>query len=299
MKRFIKTLCLLLTMVFAIGFTGTLTACEDIKQLEVNISVYNTENSQQVETTLTIDLYRHLAPDTVDKIIEYANKGYYNDTVFYKNAMYTNVLVGNYKVVDKELVRNQADYVTNVNGEFTANGLKMDGDFKFGEGMIGMWRDWQATGDYKNNNDAAFNSGSATWFITTETKADYDGYFCAFGKIETPVGSTNETAFRLLKSITSSSTNYTNFTIYYTGDVTVKEDGSIDYSTLTYHQMLTSEFNEKYNVDENTIDGEVVFEAEGLEFASYNKQTLQLPVAVAGNKITAVYAKIVSVNVVD
>lgn len=299
MKRFIKTLCLLLTMILSVGFVGTLTACEDIKQIEVNISVYNTENSQQVETTLTIDLYRHLAPDTVDKIIEYVNKGYYNDTVFYKNNMYTNIMVGNYKVVDKELVRNQADYVLPVNGEFIANGLKMDGDFSFTEGSIGLWRDWQATGDYKNNNDAAFNSGSATMFITSENKTEYDGYFCIFGKIETPVGSTNETAFRLLKAATASSTNYVNFTTYYTGDVTVKEDGSIDYSTLTYHQMLTSEFNDKYDEENNTINGEEIFEAEGVEFIGYNKQTLQMPVSVAGNKINAVYAKITTVTVVE
>lgn len=299
MKRFIKTLCLLLTMVLSLGFVGTLTACEDIKQLEVNMSLYNTETNQQIETTLTVDLYRHLAPDTVDKIIEYAEKGYYNDTIFYKNVMYTNIMVGDYKVVDKELVRNQVDYTSTVNGEFIANGLKMDGEFKFTEGTIGLWRDWQATGDYKNNNDEAFNSGVATMFITAENKSDYDGYFCAFGKIDTPVGSTNETAFRTLKAITASSTHYVGFTTYYTGDVTINEDGSVDYSTLTYHQMLTSEFNEKYDDENKTIDGEVIFEAEDLQFISYNKQSLQLPVSVAGNKINAVYAKIVSVNVVE
>lgn len=297
MKRIFKTLCLLLTLVFTLGFTASLTACEDIKQIKVNISVFDIEKSQQVETSITVDLYRHLAPETVDAIISYVEKGYYNDTLFYKNNMYTNILFGDYKVVDKALVQNNADYVLPIDGEFVANGLKMDGEFKFTEGTIGLWRDWQASGDFKNNNNEAFNSGKGTLFIPTETKTEYNDYFCILGKIETEIGSDNEKAFRLLKAITSSGKHFVNFTTFYTGDVTVKEDGTIDYSGLTYHQMLTQDFNDRYNEDENTIDGLEVFKAEGSEFIKYNKQTLQLPVAVAGSTITTVYAKITTVTV--
>jgi len=60
-------------------------ACEDLKHIEVKVSVYDIDNARLVEKTMKIDLYRHLAGDTVDAITEYINKGYYDGTVFYVN----------------------------------------------------------------------------------------------------------------------------------------------------------------------------------------------------------------------
>ena len=75
------------------------------------------------------------------------------------------------------------------------------------------------------------------------------------------------------------------------------EDGSINYEGLEYHRILASEFNDKYDEEEKTIDGVKVFEAEGAQFACYNKRDVILPVALTDGKVTSVYAKIVTITV--
>ena len=298
MKRLIKRICCLLMVVLMPCVCIGLTACEDIKELEVKISVYDTEANAQKDLTLTVDLYRHLAPDTVDKILSYVEKGYYNDTLFFKDSFYTNAMLGDYKVVDGKIERNVADYVESIYGEFSANGTAIKGDWKNEEGSIGLWRDWQADGSYNTNSDAAFNSGKATWYIPSEAKTDYDGYFCVFGQIDlSEIGGENETNLNILQATLNNANYYETYAEYYTGEPTVKEDGTIDYSTLEYHMILADDYTELYDDEEKTIDGLKVFEAEGAEFASYNKRNVILPVAEVNGAITAIYAKVVSITV--
>lgn len=298
MKRFLKTICCVLIAVLMPCVCIGLTACEDIKELEVKISVFNTETEAQEELVLTVDLYRHLAPETVDKIVSYVEQGYYNDVLFHKDSFYTNIMLGDYKVVDGKIERNIADYVEPIYGEFSANGTAIKGEWKNAEGYIGLWRTWQADGNYDTNSDTGFNSGKATWFIPSEAKAEYDGYFCFFGKIDlSEVGGANETNLNILQATLNSANHYTTFAEYYTGEIAYNEDGSINYEGLEYHRILASEYNEKFDEEEKTIDGEKVFEAEGAQFACYNKRDVILPVALTDGKVTSVYAKIVTITV--
>ena len=76
MKRFSKILVNILAAIMVVVSCSFLVACEDIKVLEVKVNVYNTTDKVMEEKTLTVDLYRHLAPTTVDTIAKYAEEGY-------------------------------------------------------------------------------------------------------------------------------------------------------------------------------------------------------------------------------
>ena len=83
MKRFKKIFInLLAVLMIGVACFG-LMACEDIRTIEVTVSVYNADDSTMVEKVIKVDMYRHLAPNTVDKITEYVNEGYYNDAMFH------------------------------------------------------------------------------------------------------------------------------------------------------------------------------------------------------------------------
>ena len=84
MKLFSRLSAKLLVLVMIIAACFGLTACEDIKTLEVKVSVYRTTESDYKEYVLPVDLYRHLAPRTVDAVIAAAEEGYYNDTIIYR-----------------------------------------------------------------------------------------------------------------------------------------------------------------------------------------------------------------------
>ena len=272
-----------------------MTACtgEDIVQVELTVSVYNygedleddTDDEGVDEYTLTVDLYRHLAPNTVDQILKYVKAGYYNDTVFYQidgadNLLqeYPNqIMLGDLKLDGAQIVQN--DIMPTIKGEFEKGGTT-GSNLTAKVGSIGLWRSWYDFNDQKYDvQNGAMNSGRATWFMPTSTQSAYNGWFCFFGQFNT-----SSEAYELIKTAVTHSSNIEEYVIYYTGEY--DKNGVDNNNGLTFNCVPVDDY------DAENIDG--LFEVENDdELVCYNPYTVQIPVDVNGN----VTAKVVSVKV--
>ena len=166
MKRIKKLFVGLMAMIMTCVCTFSLAGCvEDIKKLELNIQVYDYSTTNEMEDyTISIDLYRHLAPKTVDAIIEYVNDGYYNDAIFYKMDDYTKqIMVGD--LLDKDGIEQNA-IKPEIEGEFEAGGT-IGSNLTNKKGALGLWRSWyEVDGDYDNNNNATATKEDIITYIT-------------------------------------------------------------------------------------------------------------------------------------
>ncbi len=287
MKRLLRYLSVMLIAVLSLSVCFSLAACEDIKKLEVKISVYDVANKKNVESTLSVDLYRHLAPDTVDAVIKYAKEGFYDGLPIYKFATDngSQYMMGDYKLNGTAVEKNEAEYVKNIDGEFNASGV-IGSDLLNKKGSVGLWRTWEAgasdNGSFTKNSDKAFSSGSATWFMPTDTLSGYNGYFCVFAQIDTG-NKTNAKIYDYLSAVFADTSCYVSYTVYYTGE---------DYDSLEFHAETTEEFNARS--DEYK---ESVFTAKGEQFVCYNKTEIYMPFATIGGVENSVAAKVLSVTV--
>lgn len=272
MKKFFKkALCLVMCGIMLAACAG-LTACEDIKTLEVKF----TADEAGTEYTLTVDLYRHLAPKTCAVIEKRVAEGFYDGTYIYKNDSYSKqIMLGDLKSVDgKVTVVKSTETVT---GEFEKGGTT-GSNLLAKKGYVGLWRDWNASDNDGNKYEATngMDSGSATWFLPTEAITDYDGYFCIFAVIDMD-DAANSSAFDAMTGIFDDS-DCKEYVVYYTGEY----DATKDNCGLTSHCVLESDFN-KLSEEEK----ESVFEAEKDQSVAFNKRTVKL----------SENAKIVSVKV--
>ncbi len=271
MKRITKIFVNILAVLMIALSCSLFVACEDIKVLEVKVNVYNTTEQKMEEKTLEIDLYRHLAPNTVDTIISYVNEGYYNDTFFYVNADFASqLMIGELKFdnTNKTLVQNldaNGALKNSINGEFANNNV-VGSNLKNVEGSIGLWRDWTAGGNY-NISDDTRNSGRATWYMpTADLSSTYDGWFCVFGQFNMDTSSESYKTYNSIKTLLNDSAYYENYVIYYT-----KDGDSLKYNCVT-------------ETDFASVDSESVFKAEGAELKRYNKTTVRVPLVDKNNK---------------
>jgi cyclophilin family peptidyl-prolyl cis-trans isomerase len=268
-----------------------LTACEDIKKLEITVSVYDADESAVVDKTLTVDLYRHLAPETVDHIInECVNKGYYNDAIFYKFAdTQTNpVMMGDLLYKDGAVKQNDSVQVPTVKkGEFT-NGGTIGSNLLHKEGSVSLWRTWMAQ-DGSYNTNGSVKTGRGTWMMPTSSIIGYDDWFCVFAQINLE-DQTNSDTWNAIKSIFSDSENYDEYVIYYTGEYDA--NGSL----LNNHGLI---FNcvEETAFEELELEEGDYFSAEGGEFVCYNKTTVKIPFVTVNNTVQ-LGAKIKSVKLI-
>ena len=79
MKRFFKRVLNVFLCLTVAGASISFAACEDIKTLEITLQVYNYTDSEfyaEEDVTMTVSLYRHLAPQTVDYVIGQVKAGY-------------------------------------------------------------------------------------------------------------------------------------------------------------------------------------------------------------------------------
>ena len=248
-----------------------LAACEDLQTLEVKVSANGTEY------TMTVDLYRHLAPETCKIIEKYVEEGYYDGTLIYENDSYTKQLMfGDIKLDGENVVLSAVK--PEIYGEFDKNGTT-GSNLVSEKGSIGLWRSWTASdadgNKYKASN--GMNSGRAVWYMPTEAVSDYNGYFCVFARYDAGDTANSETVDALTK-VFDSSDNYTEYVIYYTGEYdAAKKD---DNYGLVFHCVEKDDFDD---VDEDTV-----FTAENDQLVCYNKQTV---------KISAT-TKIVSVKII-
>ena len=265
-----------------------LSACEDIKKLELSLSLYNyTDNAFYADSDVkfSVDLYRHLAPKTVDAILSHVKAGYYDNAVFYQDASDSSIIfIGDLKFENGELKQNLIGnkLPSEIYGEFKAGGTT-GSNLVNEKGSIGIWRSYyEQDGDYKTSSDAR-DSGRATWYMPTSSKSAYNDYFCIFAQYDT-ADTANAKALSALTAILSNSDYYTEYVIYYTGEY--DSDNPDENYGLTFKAMKKSDFDDLEVAPD-------VFEAEGKELVCFNKKTVKIPNVVKGE----VSAKIKSIKV--
>lgn len=308
MKRFLKTITNLIAVLLLAVCCVSLTGCgEDMKSAQIKLQLYNYTNDtfySEADSTLTIDLYRHLAPQTVDAISSYINEGYYNNAIFYqreinsvKQLMMGDLFLNGESLVVTNGVPNiiRKEYKNALPGEFTHGGTT-GSDLVNTKGSIGLWRDWYSFGDWTNSNSTA--TGKATWFMPSEARTSYDGYFCVFGQIDFTIAA-NTTAFDALHAVFSSSLNCTEFVVFYTLPVLGGnaedgyEFGEYDPTKpdcgLTFNIVEKSYFDREYgkliSSTESTREaaekelGMKIFVAddEQAQYNGYNRYTIKVP----------------------
>ena len=281
-KLFVNIVALLLIIVSCFS----LSACkEDIKQVKMTISVYDYslvdgEVVGEKDVTLKIDLYRHLAKNTVDTILGYIKEGYYNNTVFYKFAsgQTSQIMLGEIKVAHNVLSVNQVK--PQIPGEFEAAGVK-GSNLYAQKGSIGLWRDWYASvGSYNQHNDS-LNSGRANLFMPTSAIDNYNDYFCIFAQINLSDKS-NSSALQVIIDSFKNAEQYKQYVVYYVGDY--DETKPNENFGLQANIVDKNEYDENENKIDNlfTVDDS----NDSRHLAGYNPYTINVPTF--ENKVMAV-----------
>lgn len=272
-KVFVNLLSLLLVALACLGFS----ACkEDIKQIELKIAVYNYTSNKEEEHTLKVDLYRHLAPSTVDAIVQYVDGGYYNDAIFYKideAGRSSQIMLGDLKMDAQGQIYQNA-IKPEIKGEFKAGGT-VGSNLLNTKGSIGLWRTWTKLDDtYKTSTSTA--TGRATWYIPTEAIMEYDEYFCIFAQIDLTDSQNLATLDKVISAFADSA-KCNSYEVYYTGT---------DYDETKENHGLTFHCEKDFNEDEV----ENLFEPEGEQYVCYERYTIKVP-AVTGTENVAVKIK--------
>lgn len=272
-KIFINIMAI--TMLLIATFSFSACAKEEIITLQVKIGAYDTSASAMFteDLTLTIDLYRHLAPKTVDKIVEYVKDtdgNYYNNAIFYTEDNGKTISVGDLKLIENEIIQT---IKPEIYGEFKTNGT-IGSNLKNIKGAVGLLRStFESDSSLASSSDAR-DSGRATWYIPTESISSYDGFTCIFGKIDFS-NEDNTTAFEAIDAILGDSSYYENHVIYYTGEY--DENDTEGNHGLEFHIVAKTVWNEGFDISKNQFNGQDVFEAEGQQLKSYNYRTVRLP----------------------
>lgn len=256
MKRFAKKLFSILISLVLLVCCFSFVACEDIKKIEVTFSVYNGETEELEDKSFTIKLYRHLAPKTVDSILNNVkNKSYYDGVAVYvisgveKTKGDVNFADGSYKSVLMmgDLIYNEQEStftqnpieVDFVHGEFKANGVE-GSNLECEAGSVGLWRDKRANDVYSDNFRA--NTGKATWFMpTNEGLSHYKDYYCVFGTFDINKESVSKD-WDLISTSATSSDLQKEFVIYYTGEYS--KDDSLKNNGLQFNCVPFEEYEE-------------------------------------------------------
>ena len=293
MKRFKKILVnVLATLLLVVGCFG-LSACkEDIVKVKLNVSVYNYAEEDgavigEQNLTLTVDLYRHVAKNTVNKMIGYINDGYYNNAVFYELESYPNqIMLGDLVVKGTAGAPELNEIKPQISGEFEKGGVS-GSNLVAKKGSIGLWRTWTAYDNSYNESNQTMHSGRATWFLPTNTASStlsgYNGWFCIFAQFS--LTGDNEKAFELIQKALEENT--TEYVVYYTGEYKENAPDENDGHGLEYHIVEADDFKE------DEIEG--LFEAKDAQQVCYNHHKVSVPTLASTGAVTA---KITSAKVV-
>lgn len=297
MKKITKTFINLIAVLMLLIATVGMSACEDIKQITVNVRLYNFTSSEfysDDDVSFDIDLYRHLAPKTVDAVISHVNNGYYDNAIFYTDSSTNNELImfGDLKMdADGNITQNLIDgkLPSQIYGEFENNGTT-GSDIRCAYGSVGIFRSYYANDEDFTVSSTARDSGRATIFMPQGTYSTYHANFCFFGKFDTEDENT-ERAMDAIESVFDSSDNYESYVIYFTGDYdSAKPDENFG---LTFHCLKKSDFDE---LEEEDIGD--IFSAEGEQLVSYNKTTIRVPkiITKSESKESSAYVKSIVVK---
>lgn len=264
MKKLTKIFVNLLAVLMLSFACISLTACEDIKKLKVTVEVYDYEAKEAVEQTFNINLYRHLAPNTVDSVIANVKEGYYNDCLLYiSDDWNAQIMFGDYKMQGENVVFNTVK--PQIKGEFTKGGTTQGSNLINAKGYVGLWHSWLAIDNEGEAGYTATNSahtGRTTIYMPTKTISAYNGYFCVFGEYDIADEDIQE-LFDLISEALTNSENYTLYTVYYKGEYD-KAKADTNYG-LTGYCVKSEDFTE-----------EDVFEAEFGQLVEYNKHEIRI-----------------------
>ncbi len=282
MKRFKKILFSLLAVVMVLGACLSFTACEDIKRLEVTVSVYDADENAMVDKTLTVDLYRHLAPTTVDHIIKNCvENDYYDNAILY---LYNDdVMMGDiiYNSSADAFIK-KSPLAPTVKGEFEYGGTT-GSNLKVKEGSLALWRTYSMNDSMITN--AGFDTGRATWYMPTNTLASLDGYITVFGQFD----KTSE-AWVAIKDILNNSSLGVEYTVYYTEKDGGYDANKADYN-LDFHCVKTAELDDEFGEDDYFIP-----EENSSELKEFEKRTIKIPYATIGSDNVQLALKVKSVK---
>lgn len=282
MKGIKRILVNIVAVIMLVATCMSLTACKDVRTMELKLKVYDYANKNFQEITMTVDLYAHLAPKTVDAIEGYVKDGYYNNTIFYElEGFGSQVMLGDLVEKDGAIAQNAIKPELGV-GEFAAGGVP-GSNLTSSKGSIGLWRNWTAYDNtYKVTN--SLGSGRATWYMPTATSeiAAYKDWFCVFAQIDL-TNTDNSKAMDLIVKAFDSSDDIKEYEIYYTGE----------YDAEKVNENYGLKFNYMSEVLFSEDDIEDLFKAEGAQYTAYNHQTIRVPLAPETEEFAV---KIVSAN---
>ncbi len=277
MKKLLRLFVNLMAVIMLSVACFSLVGCGgDVVKVELQLEIYNYADSttyDKEDTKLTIELYRHLAPDTVNAIIGYIQDGYYDNAIFYGYES-NKIMVGDLKMNDAGDIY-QNELMPTVDGEFEAGSVK-GSDLKVKEGSIALWRTWYECDSYSITKNQ--DTGRATWFMPTTELSSYQDYFCVFAVIDLE-NEANNTTWEYIK--TAINDNSESYQVYYTGEY--NSDDSVLNNGLTF------------NCEQEVPDNVTPFAPEGDQFVCYKQH--QIKVAMGVNS-SSCGAKIVSAKVI-
>ncbi len=266
-KIFINIIAVMMMLISAFTFT----ACEDIVTLEVKFQAYDYQNEKMYEDgeiTLTIDLYRHLAPETVESVLSNVNKGFYNDAVVYKfkTANTNQYMIGDLKYTeDGNIIQTVAP---EIKGEFESNGV-VGSNLQYNKGSVGIWRSYYACDAGMSVSSEARNSGRATWVLPTQLSSMYQNDVCIFGKMDL-TDETIQKVYDTFEAIFSESERYVEYQIYYTG--TYDESKPNENYGLTFNITLADDF------DADEVEDLFKTDSNSQHLKIYDSHVIQVPV---------------------
>lgn len=266
--------------------TVCMISCNKITKVKVSVQVYDWSQEaflNEEDVTFEIELFRQVAPETFDAIIEHIENGFYNDTFFYVDSEtnYKALFVGDLKFDENgNIVQNLIDgkLPSQIKGEFEANGV-VGNEFGVTEGLIGLYRSYYANDLSLDVTSTAMDSGRATLFLPQESFSNYHGHVCMFGRYDTQDENTNR-AFNAIMSCLTTTGMFDTYRIYYTGEYDAKMPDE-NYG-LEFHCIPESEFGELEEDEYFTPTGEQLkeFAPRKISVAKFvgedNKSTAQL-----------------------
>ncbi len=293
MKRLYKKFVMLLTLIMALTACVFSTGCADIKTLELKVRIYDYVNNVALEGddyVLTVDLYRHLAPKTVDAIIDLVEDGYYDNAFFYQKSEVSydsshslkKILVGNLKYENGKIIEQVAPQIE---GEFERAGV-VGSNLLNNKGYIGLARSaYVSDVSYKTTSNA-HNSGRGTMYMPLQEILDYDGHFCVFGKFDVEEENNKNVLDAIMAVFDGEDDYFDEYKVYYTGEYD-KDKADENYG-LTFNYVLNSDFKDMKDSIANLFDVE-----EGNYIADYNPYKIYVPKVKEGK----VGAQIVSATI--
>ncbi len=272
-KIIINIVAVVMLVVSSLCFT----ACEDIVKLEVKFDIYNydTEAMYSAEdSTMTVELYRHLAPQTVDAIKKNVENKDYDNMLVYKFAdtNKTQYMMGDLKYDENGNIVKVI--LPEIYGEFEKNGVS-GSNLKVERGSIGVWRSYYACDSGLITSSNSRNSSRGTWFMPTSANNSLEGKVCIFGKVDLNDAVVSN-LFDAIAEIFESADNYVNYEVYYTGEYDETKPNE-DFG-LKFNCVLEEDFNEE------EISNLFETEEDKQQLNWYNHYTISVPSVIANNQ---------------